>query len=145
MPSEKAMEMANSIFAHTSYSQMPRKIAEFIDLWRTNEAEVKKLRQTHWDMRAQAGFDNDGDPTPEHVVSDFSVLMIDDWNTVIRDQQEGHDEWDNLQQENLALAKALDFMCTHAHQPNCLELRDGFAEAKQVWLCYKEKLHHQRR
>ena len=73
-----------------------------------HETEVKKLRQTHWDMRAQAGFDNDGDPTPEAVVSNFSVLMIDDWNTVIRNQQESHDEWDALQQENITLRTKLD-------------------------------------
>ena len=82
-----------------------------------HEAEVKKLRQTHWDMRAQAGFDNDGDPTPEHVVSDFSVLMIDDWSTVIRNQQESHDEWDALQQENITLRAELERAAVYGPPP----------------------------
>ena len=84
-----------------------------------HEAEVKKLRQTHWDMRAKAGFDNDGDPTPEAIVSDFSKLMIDDWNNVIKDQQEGHDEWDVLQKENKKLTTEID------------RLRAALAEAQE--------------
>lgn len=79
-----------------------------------HEAEVKKLRQTHWDMRAQAGFDNDGDPTPEAIVSDFSKLMVDDWNNVIKDQQEGHDEWNALQKENEKLTAEIDRLRTVA-------------------------------
>lgn len=107
------------------------------------EATLKKLRQTHWDMRAQAGFDNDDDPTPEAIVSDFSKLMIDDWNNVIKDRQDGHDEWDALQQKNKALVKALKFMVDHAHQPNSLELRKGFAEAKQTLLQWQENRFHE--
>lgn len=52
------------------------------------EGERDALRQAHWDMRAAAGFDNDGDPTPEAVVSDFAAMMRDDWKSQIADYKE---------------------------------------------------------
>jgi hypothetical protein len=50
--------------------------------------ERDALRQAHWDARAAAGFDNDGDPTPRAVASDFAALIRSDW----RSMQESLDE-----------------------------------------------------
>jgi hypothetical protein len=50
--------------------------------------ERDALRQAHWDGRAAAGFDNDGDPTPRAVASDFAALIRSDW----RSMQESLDE-----------------------------------------------------
>jgi hypothetical protein len=65
------------------------------------EKEVARLRQAHWDGRAVGGFDNDGDPTPRAVVSDFAALILSDW----REERATHDE---LMAENEAAEKARD-------------------------------------
>jgi len=55
-------------------------------------AELAELRQAHWDGRAQFGFDNDGDKTPEAVVSDFASLILSDWEAAAVDYNEAlHD------------------------------------------------------
>lgn len=52
------------------------------------KAEVKALRQAHWDGRAIGGFDNDGDPTPGAVVGDFAEMIRDDWT----EERQDHDD-----------------------------------------------------
>jgi hypothetical protein len=52
------------------------------------EREIARLRQAHWDGRAIGGFDNDGDPSPRSVSSDFAALILEDWRT----ERAGHDE-----------------------------------------------------
>jgi hypothetical protein len=49
------------------------------------EAQVAALRQAHWDGRAIGGFDNDGDPTPAAVTSDFPALIRSDWTDMRSD------------------------------------------------------------
>lgn len=43
------------------------------------QAEIDRLRQAHWDARAAWGMDNDGQPTPAALTSDFCALIRDDW------------------------------------------------------------------
>lgn len=76
---------------------------------RREEAERERdaLRQAHWDGRAIGGFDNDGDPTPGAVVSDFCDLIRQDW----RDARERRDE---LMAENAALEEEVKRMTRSA-------------------------------
>lgn len=66
--------------------------------------ELKAIRQCHWDMRQQAGLDNDGDKTPEALVSDFAALMRNDWEEMIKQYKELADE---SEKEAIRLALAV--------------------------------------
>ena len=58
--------------------------------------QFEALRQAHWDGRAIGGFDNDGDPTPAAVVSDFAELIKNDWAEMRRDLDNARSEVDTL-------------------------------------------------
>ena len=59
-----------------------------IDEWNRMFSEAERLRQGYWDARAIMGFDNDGDPTPLAVSSDFVALMLSDARDMRRDYDE---------------------------------------------------------
>jgi hypothetical protein len=69
------------------------------------ERERDDLRQAHWDARAAAGFDNDGDPTPRAVASDFAALIRSDWRSMQESLDESRAESDAAES---ALASSLD-------------------------------------
>ena len=71
------------------------------------ERELAEIRQAHWDGRALAGFDNDGDPTPEAVVSDFADMMRNDWKIQKEDYDELVEDYDELLEDRDKLLKEI--------------------------------------
>jgi len=70
-------------------------------------AEVERLRQAHWDARAVMGFDNDGDPTPHAVVSDFCELILRDAKAMRADLDESRKEAEAAEARVAAYAEQL--------------------------------------
>jgi predicted Zn-ribbon and HTH transcriptional regulator len=78
------------------------------------EREVERLRQAHWDGRAIGGFDNDGDPDPKAIVSDFAALIIDDWTHERANYDAACEETERLERERDE-ARAAHRRCAEGH------------------------------
>jgi hypothetical protein len=70
--------------------------------------EIERLRQAHWDGRAIGGFDNDGNPTPKAVVSNFSELIRRDWADMRADLDEARNELYHLRMALERIAAGCD-------------------------------------
>lgn len=86
------------VMSDESASEVSRIVSELVaNVVRELSGELLRLRQCHWEMRQQAGFDNDGDKTPEALVSDFAALMRNDWEEMIKQYKELADKLHNLE------------------------------------------------